>query len=79
MTVRDLLSSLVMRVWSGLFCIPEILALQQVPLDGAPSAALSMRTMQRVSGIDNLWGLKPVKTRAAVTQPRMADRPSPVP
>jgi hypothetical protein len=32
MTVRGLLSSLVMRVWSDLFCIPEILAWQQVPL-----------------------------------------------
>jgi hypothetical protein len=79
MTVRDLLSSLVMRVWSGLFCIPEILAWQQVSLDVAPSAALSMRTMQRVPGVGNLWGLKPVKTRVAVTQPRVADRPRPAP
>ena len=32
MTVRGLLSSLVMHVWSDLFCIPEIRAWQQVPL-----------------------------------------------
>jgi hypothetical protein len=47
-TVRRLLllalvSYLVMRVWSGLFFIPEMLAFQKVPLDAAPSAALSAR------------------------------------
>ena len=48
MTVRRLLlvaliSYIVMRVWSGLFFIPEMLAFQQVPLDSAPSAGLSAR------------------------------------
>jgi hypothetical protein len=38
-----LVSSLVMRVWSGLFFIPEMLAFQKVPVDAAPSAALSAR------------------------------------
>jgi hypothetical protein len=38
-----LASSLVMRVWSGLFFIPEMLAFQKVPVDAAPSAALSAR------------------------------------
>jgi hypothetical protein len=47
-TVRRLLlvalvSYIVMRVWSGLFFIPEMLAFQQVPLNEAPSAALSAR------------------------------------
>ena len=47
-TVRRLLllalaSYLVMRVWSGLFFIPEMLAFQKIPLDAAPSAALSAR------------------------------------
>ena len=47
-TVRCLLlvalvSYIVMRVWSGLFFIPEMLAFQKVPLDEAPSAALSAR------------------------------------
>jgi hypothetical protein len=47
-TVRRLLllalvSYIVMRVWSGLFFIPEMLAFQKVPLDEAPSAALSAR------------------------------------
>ena len=47
-TVRHLLlaalvSYIVMRVWSGLFFIPEMLAFQQIPLDAAPSAALSAR------------------------------------
>jgi Domain of unknown function (DUF1772) len=47
-TVRRLLlaalvSYIVMRVWSGLFFIPEMLAFQQVPLDEAPSAALAAR------------------------------------
>jgi hypothetical protein len=34
---------IVMRVWSRLFFIPEMLAFQQVPLDEAPSAALAAR------------------------------------
>ena len=38
-----LVSYIVMRVWSGLFFIPEMLAFQQIPLDAAPSAALSAR------------------------------------
>jgi len=38
-----LVSYIVMRVWSGLFFIPEMLAFQKVPLDEAPSAALSAR------------------------------------
>jgi len=47
-TVRRLLlvaliSYIVMRVWSGLFFIPEMLAFQKVPLDEAPSAVLSAR------------------------------------
>ena len=47
-TVRRLLlvalvSYIVMHVRSGLFFIPEMLALQKVPLDEAPSAALSAR------------------------------------
>src|SRR5467141_187571 len=47
-TVRRLLlvalvSYIVMRVWSGLFFIPEMLAFQKVPLDEAPSAALAAR------------------------------------
>lgn len=47
-TVRRLLlvtlvSYIVMRVWSGLSFIPEMLAFQKVPLDAAPSAALSAR------------------------------------
>jgi hypothetical protein len=47
-TVRRLLlvalgSYIVMRVWSALFFIPEMLAFQKVPLDSAPSAELSAR------------------------------------
>ncbi|MGH7429774.1 MAG: hypothetical protein ACREJ4_15670 [Candidatus Methylomirabilaceae bacterium] len=38
-----LVSYIVMRVWSGLFFIPEMLAFQKVPLDSAPSAELSAR------------------------------------
>ena len=34
---------LVMRVWSGLFFIPEMLAFQQVPRDAPPSAELTAR------------------------------------
>jgi hypothetical protein len=50
MTVRRLLllallSYIVMRVWSGLFFIPEMLAFQKVPLDSVPSAEL----LERVS------------------------------
>ena len=36
-------SYIVMRVWSGLFFIREMLAFQQVPLDSPPSAELSER------------------------------------
>jgi len=48
MTVRRLLlvalvSYIAMRVWSGVFFIPEMLAFQKIPLDAAPSAALSAR------------------------------------
>ena len=47
-TVRRLLlvalvSYIVMRGWSGLLFIPEMLAFQKVPLDSAPSAELSAR------------------------------------
>ena len=38
-----LASYIVMRVWSGLYFIPEMLAFQKVPLDSAPSAELSAR------------------------------------
>jgi hypothetical protein len=38
-----LFSYIVLRVWSGWFFIPEMLAFQQVPLDSAPSAELSAR------------------------------------
>lgn len=38
-----LVSYIVMRVWSGLFFIPEMRAFQQAPLDSAPSAELSAR------------------------------------
>jgi hypothetical protein len=48
MTVRRLLlvaliSYIIMRVWSGLFFIPEMLAFQKVPLDSTPSTELSAR------------------------------------
>jgi hypothetical protein len=36
-------SYLVMRVWSALFFIPEMLEFQKVPLDSPPSADLSAR------------------------------------
>jgi hypothetical protein len=36
-------SYIVMRVWSGLFFIREMLAFQKVPLDSPPSAELSAR------------------------------------
>ncbi len=36
-------SYIVMRVWSGLYFIREMLAFQQVPLDSPPSAELSAR------------------------------------
>jgi hypothetical protein len=36
-------SYIVMRVWSALFFIPEMLAFQRVPLDSPPSADLSAR------------------------------------
>jgi hypothetical protein len=38
-----LASYIVMRVWSGLFFIPEMLKFQKIPLDAAPSAELSAR------------------------------------
>lgn len=38
-----LASYIVMRVWSGLFSIPEMLAFQQVPVESAPSAELAAR------------------------------------
>lgn len=38
-----LASYIVMRVWSGLFFIPEMLAFQQVPVESAPSAELAAR------------------------------------
>jgi hypothetical protein len=37
-----------------------------------------MRTMQRASVVGNHRGLKPVKKRAALAQPRATDRSSPV-
>jgi hypothetical protein len=48
MKVRRLLliglgSYIVMRVWSGLFFIREMLEFQKVPLDSSPSAELSAR------------------------------------
>lgn len=36
-------SYIVMRVWSALFFIPEMLKFQKVPLDSSPSAELSAR------------------------------------
>lgn len=36
-------SYIVMRAWSGLFFIPEMLAFQKVPLDAPPSAELTAR------------------------------------
>jgi hypothetical protein len=47
-TVRDLLfvglaSYTIMRVWSGMFFIREMLAFQKIPLNSAPSTELSMR------------------------------------
>jgi hypothetical protein len=66
-TVRRLLlvalvSDLVMRVWSGLFFIPEMLAFQQVPLDEAPSAALAARVARWTFGHggENLWTSSPL-------------------
>jgi hypothetical protein len=37
------ISYVVMRVWSGMFFIPEMLAFQKIPVDSAPSAELSAR------------------------------------
>jgi hypothetical protein len=34
---------IVMRLWSGLYFIPEMLAFQKIPLDAAASAELSGR------------------------------------
>jgi hypothetical protein len=36
-------SYIVMRVWSGVYFIPEMLAFQKIPPDAAPSAELSTR------------------------------------
>jgi hypothetical protein len=41
--VIALISYAIMRVWSALFFIPEMLAFQKVPLDSAPSAELTGR------------------------------------
>jgi hypothetical protein len=38
-----LASYIIMRVWSGLFFIREMLAFQKIPLDSAPSTELSAR------------------------------------
>jgi hypothetical protein len=38
-----LASYIVMRIWSGLFFIREMLAFQKIPLDSAPSTELSAR------------------------------------
>jgi hypothetical protein len=38
-----LASYVVMRVWSGVYFIPEMLAFQKVPLDSGPSAELAAR------------------------------------
>jgi hypothetical protein len=48
MEVRHLLliglsSYIIMRVWSGLYFIREMLAFQQIPLDSPPSVELSAR------------------------------------
>src|SRR5215813_8545809 len=41
--VVGLASYIVMRVWSGAFFIPEMLAFQRVPLDSPPTADLMAR------------------------------------
>src|SRR5262245_2614962 len=73
-TVRALLlialiSYIVMRVWSALFFIPQMLAFQKVPADSAPSAELSARVsrwtfwtwfrepLDIVSFLCSLWAL----------------------
>src|SRR5690606_10667951 len=38
-----LVSYIVMRVWSGLYFIPEMLEFQKVPVDSSPSAELAAR------------------------------------
>ena len=38
-----LASYVVMRVWSGIYFIPEMLSFQKIPLDAAPTAELTMR------------------------------------
>jgi hypothetical protein len=43
MLLIGLASYVVMRVWSGLYFIPEMLAFQKVPLDAPPSAELDAR------------------------------------
>jgi hypothetical protein len=45
----------------------------------APYVDNGMRTLPRASMVGNQWGPKPVKHRAAVAQPRVADRSSPTP
>jgi hypothetical protein len=78
-------SYIVMRGWSGLFFIREMLALQQVPLDSPPSAALSARVaswtlwtwcrepLDRLSGVCFLFALSALKrptSRALASIPR---------
>jgi hypothetical protein len=41
--LTDLGSYIAMRVWSGLYFIPEMLAFQEIPLDAPPSAELAAR------------------------------------
>jgi hypothetical protein len=43
MLLVGLVSYIVMRVWSGVYFIPEMLAFQQVPLNAAPSPELTAR------------------------------------
>lgn len=43
MLLVGLASYILMRAWSGLYFIPEMLAFQQVPVASAPSAELSAR------------------------------------
>jgi hypothetical protein len=38
-----LASYIIMRVWSGLYFVPEMLAFQKIPIDSDPSAELSAR------------------------------------
>jgi hypothetical protein len=64
-----LMSYIVMRVWSGIFFIPEMLAFQEVPLDSSATAELSARVaawtfwswfrepLDVVSFLCSLWAL----------------------